>query len=131
MSRIELADTPMSAMAKMAEGNPGAARAMTELYLRSPDVDPDCAWGGIGPLLSLDTMGLYGPRIWLLFNDVCTQDPVKVLTLLRAVQLGIITASNVLAAASERPSVATFDFKGLLAAVQKQLPKFASAVPAA
>lgn len=123
--RITLGDSALSAMGKMAEGNPGAAAALAELYMRAPEIDPDMAFGNWAPLLNLDRMGIYGARIWLLWKDVCEMDPVKVLTLLRAAQLGIITDSNIVAAVADRPSVATFDFAGLLADVRKQLPKFA------
>lgn len=128
--RITLTDNALTSIAKMAEGNPGAAAALSTLFMKETEIDPDSVWNGLGPLLSLDRIGIYGPRIWLLWKDVCDMDPVKVLTLLRAAQLGIISDGVISAAANERPSVATFDFEGLLADVRKQLPNFAQKVAA-
>lgn len=121
--RIELNDTALSACMKLAEGNPGAITALMKLMGAAPRIDPDSAWGAIGPLFSLDRMGIYGSNIWLLWKDVCGQDAVKVKTLFRAAQLGIISETPIkMAAASGEHS---FDFDALLADVRKQLPAFA------
>jgi len=42
-------------------------------------IDPDSNFGGLGPLLLLDTLSIYGPRIWQLYKDVCarSEDIVK------------------------------------------------------
>jgi hypothetical protein len=89
MSRIQLTDTPISAVAKLAEGNPGAAVALMALMKAAPIVDPDSAFGELSPLLSLDTYEIYGSDIYVLFNDCCDRRPELVLASLRAVQLGL------------------------------------------
>ena len=49
MSRIELNDNLMSIIVKMAEGNPGAATVLMELYSEAEAIDPQSAMGGLGP----------------------------------------------------------------------------------
>lgn len=119
--RIELNDSIMSATIKLADGNPGAISAMMELIKQS-HIDKDSAWGQFGPLMSLDTLGIYGPNIWQLWKDVCKMDAVKVYTVFRAHQLGLITQADVLYAVDNGR---TFNFEGLLAKIQEQLPNFA------
>jgi len=76
---------------KMSEGNPGALRVIMELYKETPTIDPQNLLGGLGPILDLDTLGIYGPRIWMLYKDVCGEDVAKTNWMLRAWQLGVIS----------------------------------------
>jgi hypothetical protein len=71
--------------------NPGAVSALTEVTKVAAAVDPQSALGPFGPLLSLDNCRIYGPLVWLLYKDICGQDAVKMIALLRAVQLGYAT----------------------------------------
>lgn len=89
--RIELKDTLMDVFMKMSDGNPGALTVMAELYQRVPEIDPMSALGGLGAIMDLDTLGIYGPRIWMLYKDVCSEDIEKTNWMLRAVQLGVIS----------------------------------------
>jgi hypothetical protein len=90
MSRITLEDTTISAMTKMSEGNPGAMAAIMDLYNETPQIDPQCFAGGLGPILSLDTLGIYGTDIYVLWNDQCNRDTRRMVMILRAWQLGFI-----------------------------------------
>lgn len=92
--RIDINDDLMTAIMKMSGGNPGAVVAMAELARVAPAVDPDDMFGGFGPILGLDTHGIYESEIHQLFKDVCDQDATKVLTLLRGVQLGVLAESD-------------------------------------
>lgn len=74
MSRIKLNDTGMSAAIKMNDGNPGALTVIVQFMKMGAEIDPDSALGGITPILDLDTLGIYGPRIWMLYKDVCKED---------------------------------------------------------
>ena len=121
--RIEMTDTIITAIVKLAEGNPGAVTAMAEMAKASPIADPD-AWSlELTPLFSLDTLGIYGSKIWMLFKDVCKEDAVKALALLRAVQLGLLR-EDVLHAAIESYGTGV-DCDAILASVQGRLPNFA------
>lgn len=87
--RITLQDTPMSAIIKLADGNPGAIGVCTELFKEGARIDPDAFGGGIAPLISLDSRGIYGSDIWCLYKYVCRESIVHVIAVLRAVQLGL------------------------------------------
>lgn len=119
-SRIELNDSVTSATMKLAEGNPGAITAMIEL-IKNSHIDKDSAWGQFGPLMALDTLEIYGPKIWQLWKDVCKMEPLKVYTVFRAHQYGLITKADVLYAVDNGR---IFNFEGLLAKLQEQLPNF-------
>lgn len=121
--RIELVDTPVSAVMKLAEGNPGAITVCGQILKQGEAIDPDGLLGGIGALLSLDTIGLYGPNIWVLYKDQCGQNIAKLLAVLRAVQLGFIGAEEVVAASADRGDSA-LDIPALYAKVKEFLPRF-------
>lgn len=123
--RIQLTDTAMTAAIKLADGNPGAITAIMKMMESAPSIDPDSAFGPLGPLFSLDSMGIYGSRIWVLWKDVCGGNALRVETLFRAAQLGIISDQQVSNAAST--GRAGFDFSDLLLSVQEQLPAFGRA----
>lgn len=90
-TRIDMHDTGIDVVVKLADGNPGAVSAVMAMTLKTLSVDPDSAFGPFAPSIALDAHGIYGPRIWMLFKDVCNGDVVKCLALLRAVQLGILS----------------------------------------
>lgn len=119
--RIQLSDTILTIIAKMSEGNPGAVTVMAELYKTGPLTDPDAFVGELAALLSLDSLNIYGSRIWMLYKDVCKQNILHMHAVLRAHQLGIITKTNLeLAIKGEQK----LDLKNILESVQKQLPAF-------
>ncbi len=89
-TRLELTDTGMSAAHKLAEGNPGAITAIVEILKNGDWIDP-LGMGSMGTLLWMDAFAIYGSRIWMLYNDVCGRDVVKMIAVIRACQLGIIS----------------------------------------
>jgi len=89
MSRIELNDTMLDAVVKMADGNPGAIMALTELIKHNEEIDPQAAFGALSPVMMLDTYEIYGSSIYVLFSDKCDRDVRKFIMLIRATQLGI------------------------------------------
>lgn len=68
MSRIQLTDSMIDILHKMCEGNPGGLTVMLKLYEQNPRIDPKDAFGGLGPLFHLDTLGIYGSAIWVLYK---------------------------------------------------------------
>ena len=113
--RIELADTAMSAILKVAEGNPGAISVCVQVLKENSRSDPDSILGGLGPILAFDATGLYGSKIWELYKDKCGENLIKTLAVLRAHQLGFL---------HDPETVQPKEVDGLLAKVRKQLPKF-------
>lgn len=78
----------------LSEGNIGALTVIIELFKQGADIDPDSLLGSLGPILALDTHEIYGPHIWMLYKDVCGQDIRVMVAILRAVQLGFLSESD-------------------------------------
>lgn len=87
-SRIKLKDTLPSAVAKMSDGNPGAMTTMMEMMTKAQVIDPQNAMGGMHYILLLDTFGIYGTDIYVLWSDICDKSMVKTLAVLTAAQRG-------------------------------------------
>lgn len=102
MTRINLEDTGMSILTKMSDGNPGAPHAMMDILEKARDIDPQSALGGIGAILSFDTIGVYGTEIYILYNDQCNRDVRELLMLMRAHQLGFISESRIVKIAKDQ-----------------------------
>lgn len=78
-------------MARLSDDNSGALRALKDITRQAPITEPYSPLGEYGPLYALDHLGCYGPRIWCFYHWLCKGSPIKVLGLLRAMHLGIIT----------------------------------------
>jgi len=122
--RIQLSDTSMTAAIKLAEGNPGAVTAIMELMHKGADIDPDAAFGGMAGLFSLDTGGIYGPRIWQFYSDLCKRDCVRMIGLQRAVQLGMLDDRFLDAAIDGTKPMSLDEIDGYVAKVRERLPNF-------
>jgi hypothetical protein len=92
--KIKLNDSFMDVVMKMSEGNPGAISVLMQLMKEVPTIDPANVLGGLGPILEMDTLGIYGSRIWILYKDVCGEDIAKTNWMLRAWQLGLLTETE-------------------------------------
>jgi hypothetical protein len=92
-NRVALTDTPMSMIMKMSEGNPGCCTFLCEM-LKKRD------WFGSVPpellMLHFDTIGLYGSRLYMLWNDCCDRDLDKVELVLRNYQMGELTEKEIM-----------------------------------
>lgn len=86
--RIKLEMTVKEAIVAMADGNPGAISVMAGILKEGPIIDPDCE--SFFHILGLDSLGIYGSQIWVLFKDLCEQSYLNLLTVLRANQCGIL-----------------------------------------
>ncbi len=111
MSRIGLTDNIVDVVAKMADGNPGACIALLEIIKHGKEIDPQSVMGGLGAVLSLDTLGVYGTDIYILYNDQCKKDVRELLMLLRANQLGFVGSSEIKAVASDQMNEIRFSKK--------------------
>ena len=126
-TRIELTYSPQVMLRKMAEGNFGAMRVCMDILEHGGKIDPDSALGGFGAILLLDTLGLYGPKIWMLFKDVCGEDLPKMLGVLRGHQLGFITDAQMHHAVGHYGD--GIDVADICAKVVERLPSFQLQVP--
>jgi len=125
MTRIKPRDTLMDSIAKVAENNPGGLRVCIELVRDGGDIDPDSALGGFGNILSLDQLGIYGSRIWMLYKDACGEDLMAMIGVLRALQLGFLSDIALKHAIDNYGE--GIDCALLLREVRKTLPNFRKA----
>jgi hypothetical protein len=89
-TRIQLEDSIQDIIIKMSDGNPGATTTLIEVIKNDGRVDPQSTFAGVGSILLLDSFGIYGSSIYILYNDKCKRDIRRFIMLLRAVQLGFI-----------------------------------------
>ena len=127
MSKIKLSDSTMDVVVKMSNGNTGAMSAIMEMLKpENKDIDPDSFMGGMMKVLSLDTLGIYGTDIYILYNDICERNMIKMFAVLRAHQLGFLSSSVLIDAChrQDRSGKEMIDVEGLYEKVTKQLPNF-------
>lgn len=89
-TRLSLNDTLPDAVMKMAGGNLGAMSVGMALLQREVKIDPDSVMAPMASLMCMDMYHIYAENIWMLYKDVCREDLVKMVAILRAVQLGFI-----------------------------------------
>ena len=123
-TRLDLNDDIRSAMLKMVDGNPSAINALVCLVKNAETIDPDDFAGPFGPFFHLDSYGIYGSDIWILYKDICGMDVAKTLGVLRAVQLGLERETNLKHAIANSRTQTIIDPDKLLADVCKRLPNF-------
>lgn len=124
--RINLQDTTISAILKICEENPGAMSVCSNIIIEGEEIDPDNVLGGFGLILLMDTYGIYGSRIWMLYKDVCKESIVKTVAVLRACQLGILREACLHTAIDNYGK--GIDVNDLYKQVKARLPSFADIV---
>lgn len=123
MERITLDMSAADAITAISEGNPGAVTVCAGIFRDGPTIDPDAGpMGGLGPLLNMDSLGIVGPRIWMLYKDVCGERLDVTIAMLRAWQLGFVSDRELLHSIDNRGD--GVDVVGLCAQVQERLPGF-------
>ena len=86
MSKIHACDSIRDIIFKMSEGNPGAVCATMELL-----------HSDFHSLLMCDSLGLYGVKLYMLWNDCCNRDVSLVRKVMIAWQLKRITTDEIYA----------------------------------
>jgi len=120
--RLQLNDTGGDMLLKMSEGNPGATTVMLEMLMHHDEIDPDAIGGGLFSIMMLDTLGIYGSRIWMFYKDVCNQDISQVFAIMRGWQLGYLTREVLDHAIDHRGT--GLGKEELFKKVQERLPNF-------
>jgi hypothetical protein len=120
--RLKLDDSLVEVVQKLSDGNPGAISVCAQLYNGSEHIDPQNFMKGWGQLISLDSFGIYGEDIWMLYKYVCNQSLVHVVALLRGTQLGIISREKLTAAIRNRDE--GLDLPKIYEEVCRRLPNF-------
>ena len=81
MGKITMFDDSTSAVTKLCNGNPGAINACCHLIKDGAHVYPYT--DGCEYLITLDTLGIYGTDIYVLWSDICQRDLEKMIAMLR------------------------------------------------
>lgn len=121
-TRIELEDSILTIMTKMAGSNPGAASVLVQIVKYGDKIDPDSWSGKLSPILSLDSIGIYESDIWKFYKYICNEDIVKVIVVLRAINFGFLLQNTLLEAIQGKYDL--IDIEDLLSQVKKELPSF-------
>lgn len=122
MGKINLEMNAMDVIMTLSDGNPGAMKVLMDSFEKMPQIDPDDAFGSWGLLIHLDSMEIYGERIWMLYKDLCGQDMVNTIAMARAWQLGIVRSEDLRDAIN---GLTVIDVRDVLAKVKERLPNFA------
>jgi len=120
--RIQLTDSTMDVVMKMGEGNPGAITVIMSLLKDAAKIDPDNWMPGLGEILSLDSLGIYGSKIWMFYKDVCKENLTKMCAVMRGHQLGFLTKDAIKVAIENYGK--GIDVDDILKKVKEQLPNF-------
>lgn len=135
MSKIKGHDTLIQTLTSLSEGNPNALSVLVQIMREGDKVDPSSIAGSLGAVMVVDQLQLYGPLLWVLYKDLCDQDIIQTLAVLRAVQLGLLPGQAVVDAVHESENVsrphARLDFNApsILDKVRARLPNFGRPVP--
>lgn len=120
-------DTIMK-MSKMESGgfNPGAMGVLASILEKGAEIDPDDVFKGFGTIMSMDMFEIRGDKIWMLFKDICKQDLVRTIGMIRACQLGFLGRDNLLHAINHQYGnpEKLLDVEGLMMQVRERLPSF-------
>lgn len=121
--RIGADDRLVDILLKMTDGNPGALTVLLQTVDHGAAIDPDSAFKELGGCIALDTLGVYGSKIWILYKDICGESTAKMLGILRAYQLGFVSY-DALHAAVNAPRFTSnmLDVEDLLVKVRERLP---------
>ena len=90
--KIGLQDSMMDVMMKMSEGNPGALTCLMDIMKKQD------WYGGADSLtmvLSFDTLGLYGSKLYMLWNDCCDRNLGKLELIMRNWQMGNLSDHDI------------------------------------
>jgi len=129
-SRLNLDQSILANTIRMADGNPGSIVALNRMMASRIDKDAE-PWNGIDVIMALDSAGIYGGDVYIFFNDICHNNVLGAITLLRGMQLGFVD-KIILADACRRQdrsgaSIITFEFiQETYNKVKQHLPNFNS-----
>lgn len=93
MSRLTLTDGTIEIFMKMSDGNPGAMTCLVEL-LKKKDWYANIP--GVMMILMLDSIGVYGEKLYMLWNDCCDRDLIKMELVIRNYQMGKLSTATIL-----------------------------------
>jgi hypothetical protein len=127
--RIKFEMSALDVFYAMSEGNPGALRVCMDIMTQGEMIDPEHIFKGLGHIMTLDTLGIYGSRIWMLYKDACHEDLPTMLAVLRANHLGLAGVTDGAVNHATDNYGDGLDLKAIMEAVQTRLPRFNASTP--
>ncbi len=121
MSRLKLDMQFNDIIWTLSEGVPGAINVIVESMKHGEEIDPDNVFKAWGFALFLDSLEVYGRRVWMLFKDVCRENLAHTIGMVRSVQLGIVPIEELNQAIDGTINI---DVEATLDKVCEELPKF-------
>lgn len=125
--RTGIEDTVLSAAAKLSEGNADAVVVCSMILDKAEVIDPDKLNASVLYLIELDVLQIYGARIWTLYKDVCKEDIVSTLGMLRAHDLRVLSTAQLNHAIDNCSE--GLNVEEALAEVRERLPNFGKIEP--
>lgn len=126
-TRVELTDSIPDILIKLSDGVIGSVNVLIHIIKNAHKIDPDMEGAGVLTILSFDSHAIYGEDIWILFKDICGQNYINLLGVLRAIQLGYISEDLVTTDIRARKigdRSKAINVPELLAKVRERLPAF-------
>lgn len=126
MTKLEATDTQAQMMDKIADMIPGAAMVLTHLVANERRWDPTAE----GELLlhALAQHGIYGSRLWVLYQKTCAKNLLHLFALIRAMNLNLVDHDTVMLHCIRPVPVVSdplrIDCAQVLKAVQRDVPGF-------
>lgn len=94
MSILTLKEDTKTIITKMSQGNPGAIICLCDIINIGNTIDP-ITYHPLSYILQLDSIGIYGSQIYILYNDICNKQLTIMFSILRAIQIGYIPVYKV------------------------------------
>lgn len=123
-------DNIPTAIEKLSGGDEPARRVLAQIASMAQMVDRDSVNGAMGPLTTLDSLGITGERITSL-HKACGSHAFASVAVLRARQLGFVSDEQIQKVAAAKPDdnrggadVRDLDVNGLILQVTEALPNF-------
>jgi hypothetical protein len=125
MGKIKFSDPVEVILGEMSEGNIGPLNVLIELIKLNDTLDPGGSLTGILIVLTLDDFEIYGPHIWVLYKDVCGQDIKKLVALVAACKLDILSPDKLreMSFRERKSETDNFDIDELYQKVKEKLPQ--------
>ena len=93
MSKLQLTDSTIEILDKMSEGNPGAISILTTLLFK--ETAQEMVDSVMHIILPLDTLGVYGSKLYMLWTDACDKNEDKVKKVIELWRTGKLTKEEI------------------------------------
>lgn len=93
MSKLQLTDSTMEILDKMSEGNPGALSILTTLLFK--ETTEELVDSVMHIILPLDTLGVYGSKLYMLWTDACDKNEDKVKKVIELWRISKLTKEEI------------------------------------